>query len=142
MAKQIAMRKVMGALRPCDGQEDAFNAIPLGAVMVEIKYANKPRSLRQHRLYWALMTKIAENTDQGWDAEDASYLMKIATGHFDLLTDKHGNKHQRPRSISFAAMKQDEFQPFMNKCIRIVCERIIPGVSESDLRNELEMMVS
>lgn len=142
MAKQIAMRKVMGALRPCEGQEEAFNAIPSGAVMVEIKYTDRPRSLRQHRLYWALMTKVAENTDEGWTAEDASYLMKIATGHFDLLTDRKGNTYQRPLSISFAAMKQEDFQPFMDKCIRIVCERVIPGVSEADLRNELEMMVS
>lgn len=132
----------MGALRPCDGQEEAFNAIPSGAVMVEIKYADKPRSLRQHRLYWALMTKIAENTDQGWTSEDASYLMKIATGHFDILTDRKGNTYQRPRSISFAAMTHEEFQPLMNKCIRIVCQHIIPGVSEADLRNELEMMVA
>ena len=137
---KIAMRKSFGTLRPCEGQEEAFKRIPNGDVMIEVSHAKRPRSIRQHKLYWALMTLIAENTDQGWNAEDVSFLMKIATGHFDELTNSRGETFRRPRSISFAAMDQDDFMVFFDKCIDVVNRHIIPGAGE-DMRKEVEAMV-
>jgi hypothetical protein len=142
MAIEVAVTKQLGALRPSIGQEEAFNKIPNGPAFIVVKYAKRARNVRQHRLYWALMNIIAENTDRGWSSEGASFFMKIATGHYDEITDAHGNVYKNPRSISFAAMDQGEFQVFMDKCIKLVCERIIPGLPEGDLRRTLMEMVA
>ena len=103
--------------------------------------AKKPRNGRQHSLYWVLCTLIANNREN-WNPEDVSNFFKIATGHVRRVMDAHGNEYKFPKSINFASMDQDEFSTFFQRCVDLVTERIIPGLPESDLRRELESMVS
>lgn len=100
----------------------------------------KPRNGRQHSLYWVLCGMIADNRE-GWTSDDVSDFFKLSCGHVRRAVDAHGKEWVFPKSISYAAMSQDEFTPFFNRCVDLVSERIIPNLGESDLRRELELMV-
>jgi hypothetical protein len=43
----------------------------------------------------------------------------------------------KPRSISFAAMSDDEFRAFVDRCIKIICEDMVPGLDDAVLRDEV-----
>ena len=46
-----------------------------------------------------------------------------------------------PRSISFAAMDDTEVSAFLDRVIAWVVRDVLPGVKESDLREEIEVMI-
>lgn len=46
-----------------------------------------------------------------------------------------------PKSISFASMGEDEFREFLDRCIKLTVEHILPAVDEADVRREMEAMI-
>lgn len=137
MAKTAIMRKQMGSLVPMDSQgEDLLKAIQQG---VDVKVTvTQSRNIKAHRLYWKMCGMVAQNTDDGWTDQNVSDLLKIATGHYSVTKGRQGQEYKIPKSIDFASMGQEEFGPFLDRCIAMVCERIIPGLPESEFRRELE----
>src|ERR1700692_4057083 len=66
-----------------------------------------PRHLRQHRLAWALATKIAEACDWLHDREDAMAWLKIKARHVRYIHNIHSGETQIvPKSIRFASLDQ------------------------------------
>ena len=106
-------------------------------VTVEVVRA---RNGRQHRLFWALVGIVYENQTKYATRQQVADAIKCAIGYCDEVEGYKGAMIQRPRSIAFANMKQDEFTEFLDKAIQFVCGRIIP-FTEGDLRSELEQMV-
>jgi hypothetical protein len=134
------MQKHLGRLQAVDdvGQQYLSKIRQGETFLVEIKRARNPR---QHRLYWALCGIVADNSDKYQDAEQVSMALKIATGHvIPHINPADGRTYWIPKSIAFHAMPQDEFAPFFDKCIAIVASRFLPGVTDAELRAELESM--
>jgi hypothetical protein len=108
-------------------------------VLVEI-VTSKPRSIAQHRLYWALCAIVSENHEDLPSAEAASDCIKIAAGHFEscavALPDGERLWIQRPKSISFAAMGQEEFAAFFSAALDVICSALLPGLDVGELRKE------
>jgi len=101
----------------------------------------KPRNLGNHRLYWALCQKVAENMDGDYDAEVISDVLKIRTGHVTVVKTAKGECFI-PKSISFSALDQIAFAAFFDKVVRVVCTDVLPGVNSDDLRAEIELMLA
>lgn len=139
MTNRHLFRHHLGSLVPADAEAQAALAKLKGkTVLVEIRQARNPR---QHRLYWALMSLIHEHQERYATVEQLSNMVKCAVGWCDEIELKDGRVMATPKSISFANMKQADFDPFLNKVITLVCERILPGVQEEDLRRRIEEMV-
>lgn len=134
---RIVALKQLGIIRHRDGFEDMFNLVPDGDICLEIMYANRPRSIRQLRLYWGLMSIITENTDKGWTIKDTSDQMKVAAGHYYEVINMDGSIERRAKSIAIPAMEQAPFNKLMNQFITIICTRLIPGIEEGDIRRRL-----
>jgi len=100
------------------------------------------RSIRQHRLYWALCQRVAENSEALASAEQVSDLLKLSVGHCSLFEDMQGQVWKTPKSISFAKMGHEDFCRFFDAVIRVVATRILPGVEEDALRREIEEMIA
>lgn len=68
--------------------------------------------------------------------------LKIACGLVDPFIDaKTGKTFFVPRSISFTAMSQDEFNAFFDRAIFVICDRWLPkGTTTESVRREIEMM--
>ena len=134
---ELMMVKTAFGFKPADDQSDeAMKSFKFGDV-IKMK-VTKPRNGKHHRKYWALCKLVSDNTDNGWKPDEVDYLFKVATGHCDMITDTKGNIHKRPKSISYASMDQVAFNAFYDQVIDLVCKHIIPGMDESDLRQELE----
>lgn len=136
----ILMRKAFGALRPVDEQgEESLRGIPNGAVVkVTVK---RPRNIRHHRLYWALMSLLHENQSRYATVEELSDAIKCAVGHCTVITRPDGTEIRIPRSISFSKMDQDAFKQFFDRVVELAVSKILPNVEEAELRREVEDLV-
>lgn len=106
-----------GALRPADDESLAeFAKLPVGKPLeVTIR---QPRNAAHHRLFWSLCARIAEA--KGVTAENIADVLKIATGHVQIISTKSYGRIHIPKSISFAKMDQTEFHAFFERCVLVV----------------------
>lgn len=132
------MRKARGKLEPVD-QMSAEDLALLPADKDLLVTAKAPRNIRHHRLAWALAQKLADACDFLHDREDAMNYLKIKARHVKIVQDGE-RVYLIPKSIAFASLRQDGFARLFNRMIWIVCNDILPGVAESDLRREIEEM--
>lgn len=131
MKAEVIMRRTAAGLVAED--EDALLAlgkVKLGdQVLVRV---HRPRSIEQHRLFWALLTHVAEAS--AFETPERLLLaLKIALGRFDLCQMPNGKMVPAPHSISFASMPQDEFQRFFDESVKAICEKLLPGMDPDAL---------
>lgn len=134
--------KQLGALRPVDdcGQE-ALRKIAQGSIVsIEVK---RPRNVKFHRMFWALMSIVHENTDgeRYPTVEDLVAAVKISAGLRTRIELPNGEIGFIPGSIAFAKMTQDEFDAFYSRVCDLVSKYFLPGVSAEELRGEVETMI-
>ena len=143
MAVFLAAKKLRALYPVDDTGEEVMAKLGQGEIVtVEIK---RPRNVRMHRLFWALASLAWEQTDHAEypTAEDLATHLKLITGHYDRREIVFEGKRYpvlTPRSISFAAMSQDDFSAFFDRCCDWILANVIPGVTREDLRDELERM--
>jgi hypothetical protein len=140
MATFLAEKR-LGVLRPIDeAGEDALRKIKNGAVLkVEVK---QPRNIRAHRLFWGLMSLVWQQLDENEypTVEDLAARVKIATGHRTRIELGDGTVGFIPKSIAFHQMDETAFRDFLDRSIHLVVTKILPGVTDAEIRHELEVM--
>lgn len=132
-------RRAPGGFIPADPEaEEAFAATKVGEV-VRMKPA-KPRNVLHHRKYWALVNLCAKNAD-GWTAESLSDYLKVKTGHFTPMTIPVAPDViiRKPKSISFAAMDQMEFEKFYDRALDVMVRWVVPHIPKQELRDAVEL---
>jgi len=136
MATEIIMRRAGEALFPvsADGAELLQNVSDSRDVKVVVKQARHPE---HHRKFFALLSRVQENCEERYPTVEILLVaLKGATGHVDTIKTDKGT-FLIPKSIDFANMSQDEFGPFYDRCIEIICSNILPGLDDADLEREL-----
>lgn len=136
----ICVIKRGGKLTAADLHADEFFArIKDGSeCLVTIR---RPRNIAHHRLLFAALHKVVENTDQWPSVEALLDELKLATGHAEvrvnLLT---GKPYAVPASINFAAMPQDKFAAWFDQVVQILSTKALKIAPEA-LRREIMDMV-
>lgn len=140
MARFLA-QKHLGSLRPADeAGEDALRKIGNGEVVsIELK---RPRNIKHHRMFWALMTIVHSNMDEARypTVEDLVAAVKIAAGLRTRIVLPNGDVGFIPGSIAFHKMDQSEFGAFYDKVCDLLAKHFLPGVTSEQLREEVEIM--
>lgn len=139
---EVYLRKRFGALRPSDkAAEEWFASVPDGETLKA--FIKRPRNVRMHNLYFALVGLVYDNLPEGryQTFEQFHTALKVALGHCDTVICRDGSVAYIPKSISFAKMGQDEFAAFFDNVIAMVIKHFLPGVSDAELRREVESMV-
>lgn len=108
----------------------------------------KNRNLKHHRKFFALMRLALELLPESKNEEASIYkfsfktendvlvYVKMKLGLYkQLMITKSGNTVLIPDSISFTAMKQDEFEDFYNKVVDVIINLV--GAEREILENEL-----
>lgn len=114
-------------LRPFGAESaEVFGKIPFGKV-VHVT-AKQPRNGAHHRLFWTLCARIAGAV--GCDAEHIAHILKVRTGHVDLVKTRRGVE-EIPCSISFAKMDQAAFKEFFDKCVAVIHTEL--GIAQPDI---------
>lgn len=139
---KILLRKQFGSLRPVDpAGEEMLTKIPNGAtVQAEIR---RPRNVRHHRMYWALISLVWENIDQERypSPEDLHAAIKIAAGLRTRIVLPDGTVGFIPGSTAFHKMDQAAFDQFYNRVCDLIARHFLPGVSSEDLKREVLEMI-
>lgn len=134
--------KHLGSLRPADqAGEDALRKVGQGElVSIEIK---RPRNIKHHRMYWALVTLVWENMDGDRypTAEDLHAAIKIAAGLRTRIELPDGSVGFIPGSIAFHKMDQAAFGEFYDRVCDLIAKHFLPGVTKADLKREVESLV-
>lgn len=141
MARFLAI-KSLNSLRPADELgEAALRKIGHGEVVsIEVK---RPRNIKHHRMFWALMGLVHDNIDQERypTVEDLVAAIKIAAGLRTRIELPNGDIGFIPGSIAFHKMDQDEFSKFYDRVCDLIAKHFLPGVNTDDLRREVEIMI-
>lgn len=134
--------KHLGSLRPTDSAgEDALRKLGQGQ-LVEIEL-RRPRNVRFHRMYWALVTLVWEQLDEERypTAEDLHAAIKIAAGLRTRIELPDGTIGFIPGSIAFHKMTEDDFAAFFDRVCRLISKHFLPGVTDAELRAEVSNMI-
>ena len=101
-----------------------------------------PRNGAHHRKFFALLQLIAENSETYNTTEKALVGVKLTAGLFDLMAHPvTGEIIQIPRSVSFEAMGQEDFEAFYSNAIDAVLQHILPHLDREKADRLLDMIV-
>lgn len=103
-----------------------------------------PRNYRFHKKFFALVRLTLDNLPlplcQRWGIRSEGDMLrrfKRDLGLFTSWTNERGEREIEYRSISFAAMDEQEFERFYDDCVSLVLRTYIPGVLRADLEEEV-----
>lgn len=137
----INVTRTLSGLAPADDRARKVLAKVAQGAVIQIEY-KQPRNGPMHRRYWALCQMVYDNTEGYGSAEQVSDHLKILAGHCDQVASKAtGEVFLIPKSISFSAMDQGEFDQFWGLVVKAVCEHLLPGVTQPEIENELLSLV-
>jgi hypothetical protein len=134
--------KQLGSLRPADdAAREALSKIGNGeCVSVELK---RPRNIKHHRMYWALLGIVFDNMDGNRypTVDDLHAAIKIAAGLRTRIELPDGAVGFIPGSIAFHRMDQTAFDAFYDRVCDLIAKYFLPGVNSTDLKAEVESMI-
>jgi hypothetical protein len=99
-----------------------------------------PRNIEALKFLWALVHKVADNTDRYLDKDEAMDDLKLRAGFSKVVyVSKIKELELRPKSLK--RISNEQLRQLTEKIIGIVCDEIIPGMDRNVLRREIEEMV-
>jgi Protein of unknown function (DUF1367) len=114
--------------------EEALRGLGVGEIVaVKIK---RPRNIRHHRLFFALLNAVFENQDKYLSVEGFRFALIIAAGYADEVRLDGDKVVLKPRSLSFGSMGQDEFAEFYAAALAAV-PRLLPQYEGVDIEREI-----
>lgn len=158
MSYPFFVRRIENVLVPTSkAGQLAIEKLKFGALYkIEPK---QPRNSKQHRLFWAFVTYVAEALNDGpagaiWTAENVKDDLLVATGRTRdrNMTRIERMRHNvpdgavaivsRPVSISFVSMSGDDFAAFMDDAMAYVRDHLAPWIGASDHWPEIEKILA
>jgi hypothetical protein len=138
--RRYSFRKVAGSLRPAEeaAAELMVKIKDRQDVLVEVV---RPRSVAQHKLWWALVRKLYENQSRYATEYQMHRALKIWLGHYDEFELRDGRVAVADRSIAFGSLPQSEWEQLFDNAINLITTEVMPRLSDEDLRQEIGEMV-
>lgn len=103
---------------------------------------SSPRNGKHHRKLFVLLQLIAENSEVYDTTEKALVAVKLVTGHFDLMADpRTGEIVQVPKSISYEAMPQEDFEVWYSAAIDGVLQHVLPTMDRDTADRLMDLIV-
>lgn len=118
-----------------------LNVIKTGSFL-RLEYSS-PRNGKHHRLLFALINLVTENSEIYDTKAKALVGIKLATGYFDLVADPTtGEIIKIPDSIAFENMPQEDFDVFYSRAIDGILHHILPHIERSQAERLIDMIIS
>lgn len=127
-------------LVPADIMADEFMATIRDGREIMVT-PRRPRNPKHHKLLFAALKLTIDNTDKWPSVEVLLDDLKVITGLFETrINALTGIPYIKAKSISFAAMSQDEFGPWFDRATIKLAEAI--GVEHQELLAEIAEMTA
>ena len=139
---ELMLKRGLKGLEAADEESsEALRRIKIGSmVLCDVR---RPRNLPQHKKFRALLNTVWQACGQ-WDTvEELHDEIKFLTGWVDRRrvvdhsTGEVLGEIVKPKSTSFSEMEQADFDQYMESAIRVICEKIVPGIDDAALREEV-----
>lgn len=140
-------QKAYGSLRPAErAAEEALSRMQNGTYVWVT--AKRIRSVKHHRLFFAVLNLVHENLPERYGnafprPENLLDAMKIALGYCEPIINLQGEiVGQKPASISFHSMGQDQWQEFFDRAMDLITGHFLPEVGKDELIAEVEKLLA
>lgn len=141
MATELFLKRSLNKLVPADARsEGLLRDLPKGRFFRAV--ITQPRNLSHHNKFFALLHVIFPHQDMYPTEKSLLRNIKKALGLGEWVEYKDGRTEFFEDSISFTAMKQDEFEQFYARFIDLVTTKILPGVDSADLEREVNEIMA
>ena len=128
MSTEVICKVVPGGLRVINVSEARKLEHMLGKEVSARVYI--PRNLKFHKKFFAMLKTSLDMADVEMNDEQWRTWVTVGAGWCDY--QKHGDKAVAvPRSISFAAMDESEFERLYNDCLNFICANYVDESPES-----------
>lgn len=118
--------------------EDDMAKLPLRKdFTAEVK---QPRSPQHHRLFFAMLRKVAQSTPTPLDEQALLQWIKVKTGHVTLLPLGFGRFYEAPASIDWRQMDQGQFREFFDRAVQVILTEVAPNLPASFADEFLAML--
>ena len=139
MADSALYRRTLDGFAPASEEAQEFFAKTKLGQLVALS-GTRPRNVKFHRLFFAMLRLISENSTPPISRKAALHFAKLATGTGEVVTDSRGETHFIPGSISFASMDQEAFDAFVKVAIPPLVGRFMRGTApEAVIREAMEL---
>lgn len=119
--KLLVIKQFDHSLKPAfDSDLEKMKKLKVGE-LYEVEY-KKPRNIKFHRKYFALINLTFENQEIYKDITRMRTELTKACGFYDEYLNHKGNVCYEAKSISFAQMDETEFSELYNKFLDIIIE--------------------
>lgn len=117
--KVILVKQLNNSLKVAYNSDyDKIKKLKLGEeYQCEIK---QPRNLKFHRKFFALINLLFQNQELYVSSDRLRKDLLIAAGFYQDWIDLNNEKQREAKSISFAKMKQEEFDQMYTKVIDVI----------------------
>lgn len=120
MPTEIIVRAVPGGLRAVN-ETEAEKLLQFRGKELMVKIS-QPRNLQFLKKYFALLGVAREWADTEYNAEQFRAYVTVGAGYAEFITDSEGGVVAVPKSISFAAMDESEFERLYQDTLSFVCK--------------------
>jgi hypothetical protein len=127
---QITLIKTLNGFKLAyNSDHELAKKIPLNEpIIYEWK---KPRNLKFHKKFFALLNLVFENQEQYNNLDHLKKDLTISAGYYDLRLNIEGIEIREAKSISFAKMNDTEFSDYYNRIIDVVVKWL--GIDKDDI---------
>lgn len=117
-------------------QEDIAPA-KMGAEVVCSFYS--PRTLESLKFLWALVHKVADNSNRWLGKDEAMEDLKMRARFARFVQNNEGKMELKPKSLK--QINDEQLRVLTDKIMDIICQEIIPTMNKNTLRKEIEDML-
>jgi hypothetical protein len=127
---QITLIKTLNGFKLAyNSDHELAKKIPLNEpIIYEWK---KPRNLKFHKKFFALLNLVFENQERYNNLDHLRKDLTISAGYYDLRLNIEGLEIREAKSISFAKMTDTEFSDYYNRIIDVVVKWL--GIDKDDI---------
>lgn len=126
------IRKDNGLIPIDDASVEAVKSLRIGD---EIHVDYKPRrNYKNHKRFFNMLQGVVRNSDHYKTVDNLLDIIKLKTGHFEIVVSHDGRQNYIPKSIAFHSMNEEEFKEFFSSAIDVVLE----FTTEEDIESILQ----
>jgi len=102
----------------------------------------KPRNIKFHRKFFALLQYVFENQEKYDTAEDLRVEIELKSGSYAEHITTKGKLIYIPKSIAFEKMDNIEFEKLYNKAVDVILKDFIIGDTKENIEAQVQEILA
>jgi len=135
LERQLYVKSLSGFIPDSEAARTFHRRVKVGST-IELK-GSASRNIQHHKKFFAMLKIIFENQEHYASMDVLLGVCKLAVGHCDVIETPRGTV-RLPKSISFSALSQSQFEDFYDRAVQWATTDVIAGLSKQHLDEAVE----